>query len=111
MSRQDRRGVNERGESPYGARARKAIMMDNPRLVPHVRSKDHAEREREREQEEWRENEKEEEEGGGGKRAERKKDDREKSVRDGERNSGVGHTVRACSAVFHHSGLCSAPFL
>lgn len=48
MSRQDRRGVNERGESPYGARARKAIMMDNPRLVPHVRSKDHAERERER---------------------------------------------------------------
>ena len=39
MSRQDRRGANERGESPYGARARKAIMMDNPRLVPHVRSR------------------------------------------------------------------------
>lgn len=52
MNRQDRRGANERGESPYGARARKAIMMDNPRLVPHVRSRAHA-----GEREEWRENE------------------------------------------------------
>lgn len=31
-------GVNEDGESSCGARARKAIMMDNLRLVPHVRS-------------------------------------------------------------------------
>lgn len=70
-------------------------MMDNPRLVPHVRSRNGGKTR----------------EGGRDERAERKKDGREKSVRDSERDSGgVGHTVRACSAVFHHSGLCSAPF-
>lgn len=79
MSRQDRRGANERGESPYGARARKAIMMDNPRLVPHVRS-DASRREGERGKTRERAVE----------RAERKKDGREKSVRDGERDSGEG---------------------
>lgn len=62
-------------------------MMDNPRLVPHVRS-----RTTRREQEEWRVNE-------GGERAERKKDDREKSVRDGERNSGVGHSARVFRSI------------
>lgn len=65
-------------------------MMDNPRLVPHVRSRDQAEgggrnggKTR----------------GGGGERAERKKDSREKSVRDDERDSGVGHSARVFRSI------------
>lgn len=95
--RRDRRGANERGESPYGARARKAIMMDNPRLVPHVRSRTM------RGQEEWRKNER-------GERAERKKGGREKRCGTARGRAGWD-TVRACSAVFHHSSLRFAPFL